>query len=58
MKNLEEKMNELFQITSSTTDSQIKGELQLNLYVQNFTSMRKNEKKENNLSRTWKKMCQ
>ena len=58
MKNLEDKMNELFQITSSTTDSQIKGELQLNLYVQNFTSMRKNEKKENNLSRTWKKMCQ
>ena len=30
MKNLEEKMNELFQITSSVKDSQIKGELQLN----------------------------
>ena len=29
MKNLEEKMNELFQITSSAKDSQIKGELQL-----------------------------
>ena len=29
MKNLQEKMNELFQITFSTKDSQIKGELQL-----------------------------
>ena len=29
MKNLEEKMNELFQITSSAKDSQIKGKLQL-----------------------------
>ena len=29
VKNLEEKTNELFQITSSATDSQIKGELQL-----------------------------
>ena len=29
MKNLEEKMNNLFQTTSSAKDSQIKGELQL-----------------------------
>ena len=29
MKNLEEKMNELFQITSSAKDSQIKAEIQL-----------------------------
>ena len=29
MKNLEQKMNELFQITSNVKDSQIKGELQL-----------------------------
>ena len=29
-------------------DSQIKGELQLTICVQNFTSIRKNEKKENN----------
>ena len=29
MKNLEEKMNELFQITSSAKDSQIKAEMQL-----------------------------
>ena len=42
MKNLEEKMNELFQITFSTNDSQIKGKLQLKDLNEavNFTSTR------------------
>ena len=54
MKNLENKMNEMSQITSSAKNSPIKGELrlkiwmkQLTLYAQNLKSMRKKEKKEN-----------
>ena len=53
MNNLEEKMNELFQITSAK-DSEIKGKLQLrdlndavNFISKSLTSMRKKEKKEN-----------
>ena len=45
MKNLEEKMYELFQITSSTKDSQIKGQLQLNDFTEavNFISTKIDE---------------
>ena len=53
MKNLEEKMNGLFQITSSAKDSQIESKLQLKdlnkqltLHAQNLTSMGKKEKEE------------
>ena len=62
MKNLEEKMSELFQITFSAKDGQIKGWLELkdlneivNFIYTNLMSMRKKGKKENK-SRTWKKM--
>ena len=44
MKNLEEKMNELFQITSSAKDNQIRGELQLkDLNEANFISTKFDE---------------
>ena len=55
MKNLEEKMNKLFQITSSAKDSQIKGELQLkdlneavNFISTNFDECEKERKERTN----------
>ena len=58
MKNLEEKMNELFQITSSAKDSQIKDELQLKDLNEtvNFISTRFDEyEKEQKRKRTRKR---
>ena len=55
MKNLEEKMNKLFQITSSAKDRQIKGELRLkdlneavNFISTNFDECEKERKERTN----------
>ena len=63
MKNLEEKMNELFQITSSAKDSQIKGELQLkdlneaaNFISAKFDKYEKERKEREQIIKNFKKM--
>ena len=63
MKNVEEKMNELFQVTSSAKDSQIKGELQLkdlneaaNFISAKFDKYEKERKEREQIIKNFKKM--